>query len=116
MANQTARALRKKETIAEKRLWKQLRTLRVQGYHFRRQAPIDGFIVDFACLSHRLLIEVDGIQHDTDDGLIKDVARDAHLKWQGFPVLRFRNGDMTQNIEGVMLEILAALGVLVRQE
>lgn len=116
MANQPARALRKRETIAEKRLWKHIRTLRVQGYHFRRQAPIDGFIVDFACFSHRLVIEVDGIQHDTDDGLIKDAARDAHLKWQGFTVLRFRNADVTQNIESVSLEILAALGVLVRQE
>jgi very-short-patch-repair endonuclease len=116
MANQTARALRKKETIAEKRVWKQLRNLRMQGYHFRRQAPIDGFIVDFACFSHRLIIEVDGIQHDTDAGRKSDATRDAHLTWQGFTLLRFRNGDVAQNIEGVMAEVLAALGVLVKQE
>jgi very-short-patch-repair endonuclease len=48
MANQTARRLRKNETIAEKQLWRELRQLRAQGYHFRRQHPIEGYIVDFA--------------------------------------------------------------------
>ena len=61
MVNKLARHLRKNETIAEKQLWKELRELKRQGYHFRRQAPIDSFIVDFACLSHRLIVEVDGI-------------------------------------------------------
>jgi very-short-patch-repair endonuclease len=116
MANQIARLLRKYETIAEKRLWKELRGLRRQGFHFRRQAPIDCFIVDFACFSHRLIIEVDGIQHDTETGRTKDAARDAHLHWQGFTMLRFRNGDVAQNIEGVMAEVLAALGMVVKQE
>ena len=116
MANKSARHLRKHETIAEKRLWKELRKLRAQGYHFRRQSPIDGYIVDFAWLSRRVIIEVDGIQHDTKTELRKDAARDAHLNWQGFTLLRFRNGDVSQNIEGVVLEILAALGVVVKQE
>jgi very-short-patch-repair endonuclease len=116
MANQTARTLRKKETIAEKRFWRQLRTLRVQGHHFRRQVPIDSFIVDFACYSHRLVIEVDGIQHDTDEGLKRDASRDAHLRWQGFTILRFRNGDVAQNTESVMAEVLASLGAVVKQE
>ena len=69
MANEMARTLRKNETIAERRLWKELRQLRTQGYHFRRQCPIEGFIVDFACLSHRVIIEVDGYQYFEDDGL-----------------------------------------------
>ena len=116
MANQLARHLRRNQTIAEKRLWRALRELRAQGFHFRRQAPLDGFIVDFACLSHRVIIEVDGCQHDTNDGLRKDAARDAHLTWQGFTLLRFRNSDVAANIEGVMAEILALLGVVVRQE
>ena len=116
MANQIARHLRKNETIAEKRLWKELRQLRVQGYHFRRQAPIDDFIVDFACLSHRVVIEVDGAQHDEDEGRRKDSARDAHLIWRGFTMLRFRNSDVARNISGVMAEILAVLGVVVKQE
>ena len=116
MANQIARRLRKTETIAEKRLWRELRKLRAQGYHFRRQAPIDNFIVDFACLSHRVVIEVDGIQHDTAEGQNRDASRDAHLRWQGFTLMGFRNGDVAQNIEGVMAVVLAALGVLVKQE
>ena len=116
MANQTARHLRKHQTIAEVRLWTELRKLRAQGYHFRRQCPIDGFIVDFACLSHRVIIEVDGIQHDTSADIEADVARDAHLKWQGFNVLRFRNGDVKQHLDGVVLEVLAALGAVVKRE
>ena len=55
------------ETVAEKRLWQELRTLRTQGYHFRRQHPIEGYIVDFACLTHLLIIEVDGYQHGQGD-------------------------------------------------
>lgn len=116
MANQIARHLRKNETNAEKRLWRELRKLRAQGFHFRRQAPIDKFIVDFACLSHRVIIEADGIQHDTDDGLRKDAARDAHLTWLGFNIIRFRNGDVSQNIAGVVAEVLAVLGAVVRQD
>ncbi len=116
MANQIARHLGKTETIAEKRLWKELRKLRPQGYHFRRQAPIDSYIVDFACLSHRVIIEVDGIQHDTAESRRKDAARDAHLYWQGFSILRVTNGDVKQNIIGVMAEVLAILGAVVKQE
>ena len=116
MANQTARHLRKNQTIAEVRLWRELRKLRAQGYHFRRQCPIEGYIVDFACLSHRLSIEADGVQHDTEVGIEADIARDAHLLWQGFNVLRFRNGDVRQYLDGVMLEVLAALGAVVKQE
>ncbi|HWE18471.1 MAG TPA: DUF559 domain-containing protein [Hyphomicrobiaceae bacterium] len=50
---------------AKMRLWEELRELRRQGYHFRRQAPIEPYIVDFACFSQQLIIEVDGVQHDT---------------------------------------------------
>ena len=54
MANERARQLRKNQTVAEKRLWNELRELRWQGYHFRRQAPIDKYIVDFACYAQRM--------------------------------------------------------------
>ena len=116
MANLVARHLRKNETVAEKQLWNELRHLRAQGFHFRRQAPIERFIVDFACLAHRIVIEVDGIQHDSIDGRSKDAARDAHLHWLGYKVLRFSNGDVSGNIEGVMAEVLAAIGVVAWQE
>ena len=116
MANQVARKLRKSETVAEKRLWQELRKLRAQGYHFRRQHPIDGYIVDFACLAHLTIIEVDGYQHGEGDAPGKDAARDAHLKWSGFTVLRFSNANVRDHLEGVMLEVLAALGAVVKQE
>jgi hypothetical protein len=109
MANQIARKLRKDQTIAERRLWQHLRTLKAEGFHFRRQVPIDQFIVDFACYFARLVIEVDGEQHSTDEGLRTDAARDAHLYFQGFNVLRFWNNEVLGNIEGVMDVIREAL-------
>ena len=115
MANQTARHLRKNETIAEKRLWKELRKLRAQGYHFR-QHPVEGFIVDFACLSQMLIIEVDGIQHLEANVLKTDSARDARLQWAGWRVLRFTNGDVANTLDGAVLEVLAALGAVAKQE
>lgn len=116
MANQIARQLRKTETIAEKRLWQELRKLRTQGYHFRRQHPIEGFIVDFACLAQRLIVEVDGAQHQLAENRTADAARDDRLKWCGYHVLRFGNGDIRERLDGVILEILAALGAVVKQE
>jgi very-short-patch-repair endonuclease len=112
MANARARHLRKHQTVAESILWDELRQLRRQGYHFRRQAPIGRSIVDFACFAQRLFIEVDGVQHDTPRARAVDAARDAELTWRGFTVLRFRNDEVHDAMEGVMLEVLAALGVV----
>ena len=112
MANAVARRLRKRPTIGEAQLWKELRELRRQGYHFRRQAPIDKYIVDFACLSQRLVIEVDGAQHLEPEALAADAERDADLSWRGFTVLRFRNDEVSDSMHGVMLEVLAALGAI----
>ena len=109
MANQIARTLRKNQTVAERKLWYQLRLLKAEGFHFRRQVPIDKLIVDFACFSQRLVIEVDGGQHNMEPGLKADAARDAHLYHQGFNVLRFWNTDVMKNIEGVMTQVRGAL-------
>ena len=116
MANARARHLRKHQTVAEVRLWRELRKLRWQDYHFRRQAPVETYIVDFACFSQRLIVELDGIQHYTRRGRVADAARDADLTWRGFKVLRFRNGDVSESMEGVILEILAALGAVEKPE
>jgi very-short-patch-repair endonuclease len=112
VGNQIARHLRRNQTIAERHLWKQLKELRRRGFHFRRQAPIDHFIVDFACFSQRLVIELDGVQHASPECRVADTARDAHLAWRGFSVLRFTNSDVMHATEGVMLEILARLGAV----
>ena len=83
MANETARALRKRLTRQEVKLWVKLRELKPLGFHFRRQAPIGPYIVDFVSFQSRLVIEADGGQHGTDEGAQSDQARDAFLKSQG---------------------------------
>lgn len=109
MANQIARALRKRLTPQEAKLWVKLRELRPCGFHVRRQAPIGPYIVDFGCLRERLVIEVDGGQHGTSEGQLQDERRDAFLREQGFRVLRFWNSDIDRNLEGAMQIIVAAL-------
>src|SRR5579864_9501761 len=79
MANPIARRLRKTLTPQEVKVWNRLRSWRKQGFHFRRQAPRRGYIVDFVCLKHRLIIEIDGGQHNVDPHRASDHARDREL-------------------------------------
>jgi very-short-patch-repair endonuclease len=79
MANAVARRLRKTMTPQEVKLWVHLRSWKNRGYHFRRQCPRDGYILDFACLPKQLIVEVDGGQHNSDQQLIKDKVRDDHF-------------------------------------
>ena len=109
MANENARALRKRLTPQEAKLWVKLRQLKAIGFHFRRQAPIGPYIVDFVSFGRRLVIEVDGGQHATEAGLHSDCERDALLQSRGFLVLRFWNSDVDQNLTGVLESILGAL-------
>ena len=109
MANEIARALRRNRTRAEQVLWKQLRDLKRHGWKFRQQVPIDRYIVDFACLSQRLIIEVDGATHSTNEELERDRMREAFLIEQEFRVLRFWNRDVFDNMRGVLDSIVAAL-------
>jgi very-short-patch-repair endonuclease len=109
MANEIARSLRKRMTRQEVKLWVHLRSWRERGYHFRRQAPRDKFIVDFVCLRRRLIIEVDGGQHNFDAHARRDARRDRHFLRQGFTVLRFWNNDINDNLEGVLMCIDEAL-------
>ena len=94
------KALRKRPTDAEKVLWKQLQRKQIEGFKFRRQQPIDNYIVDFVCFEKRIVIEVDGGQHATQSE--DDIARDTYLRQQGFKVLRFWNNEVLQNINGVL--------------
>ncbi|MGE0700855.1 MAG: endonuclease domain-containing protein [Hyphomicrobiaceae bacterium] len=110
MADGRARSLRKRPTIAEQQLWDELKLLRHEGYHFRRQAPIRPYIVDFVCFSQRLVIEVDGAQHSEHKARAADARRDRDLYWRGFDVLRFDNSDVMDKFDGVMREVLARLG------
>ena len=72
MANETARRLRKVLTPQEVKVWNHLRSWRKQGFHFRRQSPRHGYIVDFVCMRHHLVVEIDGGQHNLDPHHTKD--------------------------------------------
>ncbi|MGE0241011.1 MAG: endonuclease domain-containing protein [Parvibaculaceae bacterium] len=104
-----ARQLRKTMTPQEVRLWVQLKCLNRRGFHFRRQVPIDRYIVDFAELGQRLIIEVDGSQHSFEKGEMADRIRDEVLASVGFRVLRFWNNDVDYNMDGVIDAVQAAL-------
>jgi very-short-patch-repair endonuclease len=109
LANENARALRKRLTPQEVKLWVKLREFKALGFHFRRQAPIGRYIVDFVSFRHQLIIEADGGQHGMPEGARSDEDRDAFLKSQGFRVLRFWNSEIDANLVGVTESILSAL-------
>nr|WP_065752434.1 endonuclease domain-containing protein [Bradyrhizobium paxllaeri] len=102
-----ARALRKNSTDVERILWSELRGHRLNGASFRRQVPIQNYIVDFVCHAAKLVIELDGGQHFSDQAEQKDAARSAVIEAEGFKVLRFSNLDVMKNRAGV-LEAIAA--------
>jgi very-short-patch-repair endonuclease len=97
-----ARQLRRDQTDAERVLWFCLRDRRLNGLKFKRQVPIDKYIVDFCCAEARLIVELDGGQHAIRD----ETNRTAILEAMGYLVLRFWNNDVLQNTEGVLEEIL----------
>jgi len=100
-----ARKLRRNMTDAERRLWSRLRD-RQLGVSFRRQAPLEKYVLDFVCFSERLAVEVDGGQHADSAA---DRIRDEWMKGQGFRTLRFWNNDVLENTDGVVEAILAEL-------
>ena len=97
-----ARRLRRNATAAERRLWQGLRRKEVAGFRFRRQVALGGFIADFASFDARLVIEVDGATHSTDEELARDAARTGALAAQGFALLRFTNAEVFHNLDGVL--------------
>jgi len=99
-----ANKLRKEMTKAEACLWKYvLRAGQMKGYPFRRQRPVLNYIADFMCKELRLVIEVDGITHDTK--LEKDKRRTNELRQAGFNVIRFTDDEVLTNIHGVANEV-----------
>lgn len=90
-------------TDAEKKLWSHLRGRQISDAVFRKQVPIGPYIADFCCLKARLIVEVDGGQHDESK---TDVSRDAWLRNIGYRVVRVWNNEVLGNIEGV-LQVIA---------
>ncbi|RCW27636.1 very-short-patch-repair endonuclease [Ciceribacter lividus] len=105
-----AKRMRKEMTDAERRLWHCLRAHRLMGLGFRRQVPIAGFIVDFACPDSKLIVEVDGSQHGNDADLAYDGARTRRLQEDGWTVLRFWNDDVLRDLDNVCRHIIIVAG------
>ena len=101
--------MRKTMTPPEARMWVNLKRLRAQGYHFRRQAPFRGYFLDFVCFERRLVIEVDGQHHGEDAQALHDARRDATLATEGFLTLRFDNPSIRDHIGEVMEHVMRTL-------
>ena len=103
--NQNARKLRQNMTKQERALWNILKNRQFYGYRFRRQHPIENYIVDFICREKKIIIEIDGGHHNQPNDIENDKKRTAFLESQGYQVIRFWNNDIDKNIEGVFKEL-----------
>ncbi|SFG59665.1 endonuclease domain-containing protein [Methylobacterium gossipiicola] len=104
-----ATLLRRTPTGAEATLWRGLRGSRLNGWKFRRQHPVDRYVVDFACLKAKLVVEVDGATHGSPAALRHDAERTRVIEAAGFQVIRVNNIDLRDNLDGVRETILAAV-------
>ena len=100
-----AKELRRYETEAEKRLWAKLCRNQMLGLQFRRQHPINRFIVDFYCVKVKLVIEVDGNIHELPENKVYDIGRSQILNDFGITVIRFTNNQLIDDIEGTIIKI-----------
>ena len=98
-----AKTLRKSSTHVETLLWQKLKARQLEGIKFRRQQPIEDFIVDFVSFEKRVIIELDGGQHAENSE--KDSQRDRLFEESGFTVLRFWNNEVLENLDGVLEKI-----------
>jgi very-short-patch-repair endonuclease len=101
-----ARDLRRSMTSAEEKLWDALRSRRLNGLKFRRQHPLDRFILDFYCVERRLVVEVDGGVHAAPDQAARDEERTLWLNAQGIRVLRVKNEEVENDLDGVLRRIV----------
>ena len=107
MNNKTilARNLRKNSTIQERRLWNLLKNRQFHNLKFKRQQPIGDYIVDFICKEAKIIIEIDGGQHNEPENIEYDKTRTEYLNTLGYKVIRFWNNEIYENIEGVVLRL-----------
>ena len=103
-----ARKLRRDMTSAERLVWSRIRALRLNGFSFRRQVPFLAYIADFMCHEAKLVIEIDGGQHNNDTHARKDATRDAAFARAGYRVLRFTNAEVFADFESVIATIYHA--------
>jgi len=100
-----AARLRREQTDVERVFWLEVRDRRLNGFKFRRQATVGPYVADFLCVEARLIVELDGGQHNAK----AEAGRTASLKERGYRVLRFWNNDVVENIEGVLMTVVDAL-------
>jgi very-short-patch-repair endonuclease len=107
-----AKRLRANTTPHERILWRALKELPIDGTHFRRQAPIGPYVVDFFCPARRLIIELDGGHHNDDETAKRDRERQLWLEQEGYRVVRFWNseiaGDLAAVLERVYVELFGS--------
>ncbi len=103
---QYSRQLRENPTDAERHLWVTIRMKQLRGYQFYRQKLIGEYIVDFFCPRAKLVIEIDGSQHFSDEMTDDDRIRDECMSSQGLRVLRFTNTDVLAHLDGVVESII----------
>jgi len=106
-ASEQAKALSREMTEAEKKIWPRMRMRHIEGYRFRRQVPLGPFIADFVCHEAKLIVEIDGGQHDPLSE--QEVHRTRFLESQGYRLLRFWNNKVPDNTEGVQTVIAQVL-------
>ena len=104
-----ARELRRLSPAAERILWSRLKSRGLQGAKFVRSEPIGPYFADFACRAAKLVVEIDGETHSSDEEIAHDRRRSAFLQTQGYRVLRFANAQIYENVEAVLDEITQAL-------
>ena len=102
-----ARQLRRNSTDAEEILWRHLRNRQLEGFKFRRQSPIGPYITDFECFAEKLVIELDGGQHQSQADY--DNERTRYLEASGYRVMRFWKNDVIYDLEAVTQAILIEL-------
>lgn len=100
-----AKKLRANTTPHERILLRALKELPIEGTHFRRQAPIGPYVVDFFCPAKRLIVELDGGHHNDDATAARDSERHSWLEREGYRVIRFWNSDVAGNLNAVMEQI-----------
>ncbi|MGY4228842.1 very-short-patch-repair endonuclease [Bradyrhizobium sp. USDA 4503] len=104
-----AKKLRANTTPHERILWRALRELPTDGTHFRRQAPIGPYVVDFFCPAKRLIVELDGGHHNDDEVAKRDRARQEWLEREGYRVVRFWNSEVSEDLNAVPERIYVEL-------
>ncbi|WFU45283.1 endonuclease domain-containing protein [Bradyrhizobium sp. CB82] len=90
-------------------LWRALKELPMEGSHFRRQAPIGPYVVDFLCPAKRLIIELDGGHHNEDETAKRDYKRQLWLEKEGYRVIRFWNSEVTADLNSILERIYIEL-------